>query len=404
MLRKGRCSNHPSKCSAAKDGILLPFAGLGSLCPECGAPLALIASDNEAANPTLPQSTYVPPAQNYSTANQTNDEADYYEEPSRKGNSFVIAAFVLGILALAVVGLLVFKGRGQDNAAVPTINAENLDQSQVAEITPAIIARTNASVDVKSSPSATAASLGMLNLGSVVDVTGRVNIENAIWARINIPNQPSKIGWLPESQLTSLSGVLLSDSLSTNNIAPSTDVVLPPAPPEITPIVEVAPRVLYVQSERANIRAEGDPNATKIGGGLRGDTLTADASRTFNGKIWYRVTMPNGEKGWVSASLLGPNPPPELPPAKEPKTTETTTSAPVIVSEGSRIVISSSSATVFSAAGGGPDSKVGLAERGMVLQVDSVSQEAGQTWYHVKSNRHGIDGWVAATSAKPAQD
>ena len=71
MIKRGQCSNSPSKCSNAANGTLLAYAGTNSICPECGAPLALVAGEgNSPAQPSTPppvntQRQAPPPVQDY---------------------------------------------------------------------------------------------------------------------------------------------------------------------------------------------------------------------------------------------------------------------------------------------------------------------------------------------------
>ena len=402
MSRKGRCSNLPANCELAKNGTLLPFAGIGSICPECGAPLALMSHES-AADPKefRPQSSQ-------------RFEGRFPSEPDPKPsntlfNAGLIAALVIGLGLLAFIGAKLLRG-GEHNVTTSQMSASaSFDPAQVAAIEPSIIARASSNLDVKNAPDASAQSVTNLGIGSVVDITGRVNINNTFWVRINVPNQPTMSGYVLEDQLLTLSGGSiaatqpLDNSLIGNNIAPSANV--PPPPPVIGEIVEMGEKVVYIQSNRANIRAEAGPEATRIGEALRGDTLSIDASRTHNGKTWYRATLPNGSKGWISASLVGNSAPAPIPEVVEPevKTPAVISSSPKSITEGSRVVITSANVAVHSAASPEDETKIASAERGNVLQITEITQSGGQTWYKVKSNRFGIDGWIPASAAKPVE-
>lgn len=402
MSRKGRCSNLPNNCEMAKNATLLPFAGIGSICPECGAPLAAVNTNNEPS-----ETIFSDPQDEF----RARPQRRYQSERSPKSqntllNAGLIAAFIVGLGLLAFIATKMMRNNESTDSVSEIVSGAPFDPTQVAAIEPSIIARASSNLDVKAEPSSNAQSVGSLGIGSVVDVTGRVNIKNTIWVRINVPNQPNRNGYVPEDQLLNLSGAPIGiggpNDLTTNNIAPSQNV---PAPPVLSDIVETPEKTVYIQSNRANIRAEAGPEAARIGEGLRGDTFSINASRTNNGKTWYRITLPNGSQGWISASLVGNSPPAPLPEPTEPaeKSDAPTAAAPKEIAAGSRVVITGTNVSVHSAASPEDETKIANAERGNVLQVIEVTQSGGQTWYKVKSNRFGIDGWIPASAAKQVE-
>ncbi len=403
MSRKGRCSNLPDNCELAKNGTLLPFAGLGSICPECGSPLALMRSETQASE-NLFEEDFAP-----NGAADSQRRYNSHNAPKRQNgllNAGLIAAFVVGLGLLAFIGAKLLRPNDDNSATTETIATSQFDPSQVATIEPSIIARASSNLEVKTEPSDEALGVANLGIGAVVDVTGRAIINNIVWARVNVPNRPNQTGYVREDQLIGLNGAPISigaNSSALNNLAPSENV---PAPPVIGEIVDTPERIVYIQSNRANIRAEAGPEAVRIGEALRGDTLSIDASRTHNGKIWYRVTLPNGSKGWISGTLVGDKAPAPIAAPTDTNAASSDANSPKVAKEiaaGSRVVITSANVGVHSAASPEEETKIASAERGFVLQVTEISQSGGQTWYKVKSNRLGIDGWIPASAAKSVE-
>lgn len=389
MLKKGQCSNSPSKCNFAKDGTLLPYAGPSSICPECNAPLALVAMPpNAEANNNFSQSAPI--------------EEDYYEEKPSQALEFAkIAAFILIAGGLLFFGFKFFVNQ-KNNEEITQIDNMQTNQTilgQIEEINPVQIAKVNFLTDVKVSPSLSASSMGTLSEGSMVDVTGKIFAENIEWFRIVIPNNSTQYGFVKAQDLQNLNqndALALDPSL---NGANSVAAIIPPEP-VLGPIIETSQSLFYVSSKVANIRIEAGANAAKLTEALRGDTFTADASRMVDDKKWYRITLANGEKGWISASLLSSTKPVDEP---EPKIEEKEPQKPVLIEEGNNVLIVSDNVKIRNIPEIADGNEQALAKRGMVVQVQEIENKEGVTWYKVRSKRFNIDGWVEGKSIKSAE-
>lgn len=388
MLKKGRCSNSASKCKLAQTGELLPYAGIGSICPECSAPLALVSVEE---GPTPPQPT---PTAAAPSAPPIYD--DYDDEPSNKGLEWAKT-----IAFIAIVGALIFFGLrfafGPRDAGEDVAITNSVDTSAIQVLNPTAVARTKAAISVKSQADETASEIGTLAQGVVVDVTGLLDKNGVTWARVTMPNQSTQSGFVHQSDLESLSGgadlAIVSGPMA-NEIVPPDGALITPM---FTPITDMPPRTYYITSARANVRAEAGVSAARITELTRGDQLVADGSRMVDNKTWYRVKLPNGDIGWLSSSLVSTSPPPEEPVVEEKDGLQYQDN---VVTEGQNVIITTAQANIRAKPVVADDNIISRADRGMVMRVEEVQSLDGTTWYHVKSNRFGIDGWISSSTAR----
>lgn len=390
MLRKGRCSNLPENCNFAKEGTLLPFAGVGSICPECSAPLALVAIDSQVPSEPASAATF----QNNVTAQPANYDisTQYDEKPSNSALTWTINIALVALIAAGVFfGLKHFNNKDDSSSS---ISNSTVSEGAVSPYSPPKIGRAIHDIQGKTSPDEASTSLGLIAEGTAIDITGEVTINNVPWLRITMPNQATQIGYVKKSDIENLGeGIEIIEGGIGNEILST-----PPTTPIASEITPMSDQLYYVTSTRANIRQEAGATAPKIGEMLRGDTLIADASRIIDGKTWFRVKMPNGNVGWISSSLLSLNEPQAAPEPPEPDTKSNSSGTPV--TEGDNVVISSAQANVMSKPVVDDSTIVSRADKGMVLQVQEVLSTNGQTWYRVRSNRFGIDGWISASTAR----
>lgn len=388
MIKRGQCSNSPSKCSNAANGTLLAYAGTNSICPECGAPLALVAGEgNSAPQPSTPppintQRQPPPPAQDY--------EDDYEDEKPNQALEFAkMAAMFVVVAGLVFFGLRYFTSRGENNQADignETTNQISVGQMSVADINPSLIANTASIIDVKASPSESAQSLGKIGVGVGVEINGKVNVDGIDWYRIMVPNQSGQTGYVKVSDVVPIDG----GSLLTNQVT---------AAPVVSEVSEIPETIFYISGDKANIRDQAGLNGKKVAEMLRGDTLSASATRTVDGKTWYRVNLPTGGQGWISSSLLS-----RTPVSATPEITTDSAPKSSAISEGSNVVFTFDKVKVRQSPDAAATIDTDETQKGMVVLVDEVQTSGGSTWYHVHSNRFNIDGWVDAKSVKQVEN
>ena len=387
MIKRGQCSNSPSKCSNAANGNLLAYAGTNSICPECGAPLALVAADgNSAPQPLTPppintQRQAPPPAQDY--------DDDYEDEKPNQALEFAkMAAMFVVVAGIVFFGLRYFtsRGEGQVDIGNETTNQISVGQMSVTDINPNLIANSVSIIDVKASPAESAQSLGKIGAGVGVEINGKVNVDGIDWYRILVPNQSGQTGYVKVSDVMPLDG----GSLLTNQVTTA---------PIVSDVSEMPETIFYISGDKANIRDQAGLSGKKVAEMLRGDTLSASATRTVDGKTWYRVNLPTGEQGWISSSLLSRTPvsaTPDIATDGAPKSSS--------ISEGSNVVFTFDKVKVRQSPDLAATIDTDETQKGMVVLVDEVQSSGGSTWYHVHSNRFNIDGWVDAKSVKQVEN
>ena len=96
-----------------------------------------------------------------------------------------------------------------------------------------------------------------------------------------VPNQSGQTGYIKVSDVVPIDG----GSLLTNQVTTT---------PVVSEVSELPETIFSIYGDKANIRDQAGLNGKKVAEMLRGDTLSASATRTVDGKTWYRVNLPTG--------------------------------------------------------------------------------------------------------------
>lgn len=432
-MRKGRCSNDPADCSLAAQGVDLPYAGPGSLCPECQSPLALVAGAMEPereARPAQWERMRADEPARRPAPSPAAPTTDAFETPGPRPGDVALkgSLIAVGLIAIGAVAWFALSNLG-DPAPDPTGSTQQPggDAAPAPEglqtLFPAEIRRVAANVEAFRTPEAGAESEGVLPEGAVVDMTGRVTIAGVSWARITLPGNAARSAYVPEDRLAALSDNLPGQGAATS--LPAVDPVtglpivpgataggVPGAPaqaPAAGPVEPVAARIMYVTARLANVRATPEANAVKVAQVLFGDTLTVTAQQMIGERLWYRVELPTGGAGWIHGELLMLTPPrqapdapaaPAAPPADAapPAPPASTGTAPEDLQPpgvGARVIVVSQTANVRA----GPEivegNVVDEIGRGAEMKVQKTRVVGGATWLLVTTPK-GITGWVSA--------
>lgn len=390
-MKKGRCSNNAESCSNAASGILLPYAGLDSICPECSSPLALVATSSTNANTNTQVNTQ--PSQQYKTNNYSNYEPEQYsQKSSNKAFNFVAGlALFLIVSAIAFFGLKYFFANDSEMQTMEEATTQGATGFEI--LNPYKIARANNILDVKSSADDNANSIASVPLGTVVDVTELGQINGVNWARINVPNQSNLNGYVHADQLVSLTGGV--------GFGLDGTITEAPAAPVVSEILPIASRQVWIKAEKANIRSDVGANSPKLGVAKLGDSLTIDAQKTIDGTVWYRGTFQSGLSGWLSSSLIS-----DVKIETNPEVLEADAASAAAKNEiniGSNIVVTSAKTNIYSSASESPDNIDAEVTRGMVLNVTEVIESNGVIWYKVNSNRLGVNGYLKSNNVKAVE-
>jgi Bacterial SH3 domain len=435
-VRKGRCSNDPQNCTLADQKVELPYAGLDSICPECGSPLAAIAAVNASPAP--------PPPSRPPTAAQSDDfyapgpefarpepsqyaRAMNYESQSRApGNAVMkLTQFVIFGASIALLGFFAWRMFLQPKPVdVPELATSNSGASvasqQLTQISPPQLRRVTILTEARTIPDPASGIVAQLQPGTVLDVTGLINVNGINWLRINLPNNSSQSGFIREDQLAMLGdgSVTLTPSDTGLPVPPSTLGSTKGVPPPVIGQIQVRePGTFYIATVRANIREAADAASAKLGGFEFGETLVVVAQRSVGDSVWYQVELPSGGTGWINSRLVSNTPrdipldrqsaSPVAPSAKAPAKPGTTGDQPSsevgksdnqealsAYSNGTTLRVDAPTANLRKEPGPTGNNVVEALGRDTLMSVEDVRIVNGVPWYRVTSPS-GVKGWVS---------
>jgi uncharacterized protein YgiM (DUF1202 family) len=435
-VRKGRCSNDPKNCTLASQRAELPYAGIDSVCPECGSPLAALASGQAAAPPIQPAPPLPPlpppPAvvqQDYNYAPRSEPsrydrQMDYEPESRAPGDGAMkLTQIVIVGAALALLGFFGWRMflqprpvQGPELAASASVTG--VGGQQVTQISPAQLRRVSVSAEARTIPDPASAIVAQLQQGAVLDVTGQITVNGVDWLRISLPNDSSRNGFVRADQLANLGDGALTISPTDGLPAvlpPGTVPSTPAAASVIGPIQAREPATFYIASLRANIRQNADAASAKVGSFEFTDAITVVGQRAVGAGIWYQVQLPSGGLGWVNARLVSAAPrdipldqATAIPP---PKKVPTTPDAPSVqpteglqqpdskpdltaLGPGTTLRVESTVSNLRKEPGATGNSVVEVLQRDTLMSVEDVRIINGVPWYRVTSPNRA-KGWVS---------
>jgi uncharacterized protein YgiM (DUF1202 family) len=451
-LRKGRCSNDPKNCTLALGKVELPYAGVDSICPECSAPLAALAGSTqsyEAASPSQPVPTYVKPVEPAAPTKSYNDDYsrrmerdpepsyqdnvrrpsyDYDAAPPQRDNAMKLTQMVIVGAAIALIGFFAWRMFLQPRQveapdSMSTTNTTGVGGGQVTQISPAQMRRVNVAAEARTIPDPMSAIIATLPAGSLLDVTGQVQVSGVNWLRITLPNDSSKSGFVREDQMASLGdgGLTISpmDPMAQGTLpgtVPGTGVPSPAVPEVIGPIQAREASTFYIASRQANIRQEANVGSGKVGAYEFNDAVTVIGQRSVGARIWYQVQLPSGGTGWISGRLVGTAPrdvPVDAPAAADPKLEKVAPKpnqpndgpnseigkrdnqeALSAYGPGTTLRVDATTANLRKEPGATGNSVVEPLGRDTLMSVEDVRIVNGVPWYRVTSP-NGAQGWIS---------
>jgi uncharacterized protein YgiM (DUF1202 family) len=327
-VKRGRCSNAPEACSLARDGTLLAWAGIDSICPECGAPLALIgpvqkvSRELESTPPVVQvaqdqpvqrqwQPAPPPPARpDGDWAESRYDAWDNQPAPRRGGGVLMASVLLLLVLIGGFVAWRLFATpadtSGGFEAAGP-LDGGGAALSDFVELSPPDMLEVTSAVVALDSPTAGASTVGQIAAGTMVDVTGLLGGPSDGWARIVMPDRQTMRAWIPRRVLARLEGMPQSGPLDPalqggfggqSGFGPETN--------GLTATPQVVPRfIAYVAGDGANVRSQPGASASLVARLTRGEAVIVNAAAAASDGVWYRIDTQAGGEAWVKADLLG---------------------------------------------------------------------------------------------------
>nr|MCU0882647.1 SH3 domain-containing protein [Hyphomonadaceae bacterium] len=303
---------------------MLPWAGVDSICPECGAPLALISRtpSDSAATGIAHQPQGVPghaanvtaspprsPAPDIDWDGNQSDSFPDEDRPQSRGNGLLVAS-VLVLLALAggFVAWRLFGNQDQASAGLATagpVNGSNAAVADFVELSPPDMLEVTTAVVAVDGPGAGAGTVGQIAAGTVVDVTGVSGTETSGWARIVMPDRQTVQAWVPRRVLGRLQAMAQAEPLDPASRG------LEGANPDLQGDIaagasaQAVPRfVAYVARSQVNVRSAPAATASLVAQLPRGEGVIVNAAAATADGVWYRIDSQTGGEAWIKADLL----------------------------------------------------------------------------------------------------
>ncbi len=455
-LRKGRCSNDPQNCTLSGNKTEIPYAGIDSVCPECGSPLAALAASVTQPAPTpvapppasppayAPQPSPPPPSppearrQDFPRYDEREDSpsfqrGDRYEDaysgaPARKDGAMKLTQMAIVGAAVALIGFFAWRlflqprpVSSPDLAA--TASVTSVGGQQVTQIAPAQLRRVNVATEARGVPDAAGPIIAQLQVGAVLDVTGQITVNNVSWLRISMPNDSSKSGFVREDQMANLGDSALSvtpldqvpGAVVPGALVPGAAVPSATAPEVIGPVQAREPATFYIASRQANIRQGANVTSVKVGTFEFSDPITVTGQRMVGARVWYQVQLPGGGTGWINGRLVSSAPrevpidaapssdgtsvtklPPKPPSGADLSDTGKADNQAALsaLGPGATMRVDSSVANLRKEPGATGNSVVEVLARDTLMSVEDVRILNGVPWYRVTSP-NGAQGWIS---------
>jgi serine/threonine protein kinase, bacterial len=180
---------------------------------------------------------------------------------------------------------------------------------------------------------------------------------------------------------------------STPSAAPVQEPASAPVPaiPALTPVSNSNATIVGEPGTK-NIRSSPATNQTVLYHGVPGDRIrVTGTSRNSDGHLWYRISLPNGDEGWLASQLvkldqaIAPDKPnTQTPPQPEPSGVNAT----IIGEAGTKNIRT------------GPGTNYGVQHTAVtgdrVRIIDTRQDSGGYVWHKIYFPKSGAEGWIAA--------
>jgi uncharacterized protein YgiM (DUF1202 family) len=353
---------------------------------------------------------------------------DQYEESGSTNSAMKLTQLAIVGAAIALIGFFAWRMFLQPRPVsapdlAATASVTGVGSQQVVQISPAQLRRVTVATPAFGTPDAAGPVMAQLNAGSMLDVTGQIQVAGVNWLRVSLPNDSSKSGFVREDQMSAVGDGALSmapmDPSLGGQVAGTAlpGAASPIAPDVIGPIQAREPTTYYVASLLANIRQEANASSAKVGTFEFTDPITVIGQRSVGAGVWYQVQLPSGGNGWINGRLLSAAPrdipldkttaggqntatkPPSQPaiasdqPSKDPVVPD---SQPPLTAldPGTTIRVNASVANLRKEPGATGNSVVEVLARDSLMSVEDVRILNGVPWYRVTSP-NGTKGWVS---------
>ena len=413
-MQVGVCSNEPSACEFARLQLELPYAGSGSVCASCGSLLAAIVDLPEEAEPILTQSAL----ESVAPRPEPQPELRYDQRMGQVADAqpgFTImrlTRWVAFAALLVLVGFIAWRlyGPEQDTngpAGRSGLSAltEGLD---IQQISPPDLRRVEVSTEARVSPDPTSAVIMLMAPETILDITGRIQVDGLEWLRITIPTDRSRSGFIREDTLGPL-GEGDSDYSSLDPLAGNTinGSIMPIAPVQVGVVPLAQPMTYQIVGVPASIYQSPAFEGPQLGQVPNSVLVMVVAQQMSNGLLWYQVQLTNGRTGWISSNaavLVSQNlnmaadtvtaTTPEASTMLAPKAETELPAGPMAVSVGTLMRVDTPTASLRARPGAAGDPVLEILPTDTLMSVEDVRIVAGMPWYLVTSPK-GNQGWLS---------
>ena len=330
---KGRCSNDPSLCEFAAQGLELPYAGLDSVCPACQSPLAAVLNINSPHNePDVVEEVGLEEVPvdtiQFPSADAPIEALDVIDDPQGTKMDHIapsaamiqftrLVAIAAGVAFLGFVGLRVLapspssQSDGTQDSQDPSLTDSGLtaltEGLDLTQISPPAVRQVSQATQVFVSPDPASAAIIPLAKDIVLDVTGRIDVNGIGWARITLPNDRSRSGFVREASLVNLGdgeGDYSSLDPSAGNTVNAAHGPVMPVQIGSTKLGQVM--TYQVVGPAASIRLQAGSDSPQIGVVQSGIVVAVIGQQNNATGDWFQVALTDGRTGWISSVSLVP--------------------------------------------------------------------------------------------------
>jgi hypothetical protein len=256
---------------------------------------------------------------------QATDELDEPQEvrldPSAPSAIMIqftrLVAIAAGIALLGFVGLRILapspssQGDSAQEGQDPSIKDSGLtamtEGLDLTQISPPAVRQVGQATQVYVSPDPASAVIIPLAKDIVVDVTGRMDVNGVGWARITLPNDRSRSGFVSETSLVNLGdgeGDFSSlDPAAGNTINSASGPVMPV---QIGPSKLIQAMTYQIVGGAAAIRLQAGPDSPQIGVAQPGIVVAVIGQQNNATGDWFQVALTDGRTGWISSVSMVP--------------------------------------------------------------------------------------------------
>ncbi|WP_284358366.1 SH3 domain-containing protein [Candidatus Phycosocius spiralis] len=318
--------NDPSLCHFAAQGIDLPYAGFDSVCPACNSPLALLGhlvpADYEHEEIDTPSNMAISNSQALLKVSDHRKDLKGQFQPFFVPSKGVIqfsrlVALGSGLALLGIISARIFAPSPPvDNPATQESQNSHLNDSgltartdglNLTQISPPAVRQLSQDAQAFVSPDPDSAVIVNLAKGVVLDMTGRLHVRGRDWARITLPHDRSRSGFVRETLLATL-GDGEGDFSNIDPTAVNTIQAVngPIMPVQIGPWMHNQSITYQIIGPPAALRLQPGYESVQIGQVQTGLMVSVIGQLTNATGTWFQISLTDGRTGWIAFASMAP--------------------------------------------------------------------------------------------------